>query len=335
MSTFFAATEMNKFSLRAVGATTVFLIVLLLAACGGGEMQRQTPEQTLEKAMKQFADKSAPDHASPKKAAPQAMGKEMTAAPANNPDLIGGVPYRESANQLMDAAEMYYPGLFPGKKVTQDAYGVVLYRYYPETGCFAGVAHHVQPGSWLSEGGAYTLGCIWGDNLTYIDQLVNLITPVMPDANKAYAMWDGGFPYVITKTTKVPVQNRTRFEGNFPFFSCGALPAGVKQDDGSILIRCRAWVDGQLYVVRLDPATDALYDFTGQVPSDAVFMAYEENSTQPVPGTTACHANGGWYYADSSTRLQVLFQADAGGTPVVVAIGTFADNGTVGVLRCY
>ena len=268
--------------------------------------------------------------------APLAIGKPLAAAPTTvNPDFIGGVPYKMATDQLLDEAEKWYPGLFPGKKVTQDYYGVFLYRYYPETGCYAGVAHHVQPGSWLSEGGAYVLGCLWGDVLTYINQLTSLITPVMPDANKVYAMWDGGFPYVVNKAgTKIPVKNRTRFEDNFPFYSCGALPSGVKQADGSVLLRCRAWVDGQPHVIKLDPATDELHDFFGQVPSDAVFTVYEENSTQPIADTTSCHADGGWYYAEAGARLRLLFQDDAGGEPIVVS-GATGDDSRVNVLRCY
>jgi hypothetical protein len=116
--------------------------------------------------------------------------------------------------------------------------------------------------------------------------------------------------------------------------SCGAAQKPLA--DGHVLFQCTT-VGGafERLTYSADLVAMTLSSFAGTVPSDITFTAVEDNSTQPVAGTTSAHVVGGWYYADPSARWRMLFKNDAGGSPVVVKEGTFATDGTIGVIRAY
>ncbi len=66
---------------------------------------------------------------------------------------------------LLNWAENNYPQYFPSHQATQSV-NPWLYRYYPETGIYAGVN--------LTDNNVYVLGGPWGDTPTVIDTLPNL-----------------------------------------------------------------------------------------------------------------------------------------------------------------
>jgi len=126
----------HAFFTRAVAALT---LCLLLAACGGGD------------------------------------SPTATAAPAGLPQS-GGVPQAASprtpsATALMDWVQTAYPELFPGRKgnTAQTPY---LYRYYPETGNYLGVAGDT----------VYVMGPVSGGALRQVGTLASLACSVYPES---------------------------------------------------------------------------------------------------------------------------------------------------------
>jgi len=70
---------------------------------------------------------------------------------------------------LLNWAEKTYPGIFPSHQATQNI-EPWLYRYYPESGIYAGVNKN--------DNSVYALGGPWGNNPTVIDTLANLISKI-------------------------------------------------------------------------------------------------------------------------------------------------------------
>ncbi len=70
---------------------------------------------------------------------------------------------------LLNWAERTYPQYFPTHQVTQTI-NPWLYRYYPETGIYAGVN--------TGDSSAYMLGGPWGESPARIDTLASLITQI-------------------------------------------------------------------------------------------------------------------------------------------------------------
>ena len=70
---------------------------------------------------------------------------------------------------LLNWAEKTFPQFFPSKQATQSI-EPWLYRFYPETGIYAGVNK--------GDNNVYTLGGPWGNNPTLIDSLSNLIAQI-------------------------------------------------------------------------------------------------------------------------------------------------------------
>lgn len=89
-------------------------------------------------------------------------------------DAAQGVTLARAADQLLDFGERSYPNLFPVRATTQ-ASGPFLYRHYPATGLYLGVA--VQSDSAYVLGGVYVLGGAWGDTPTFVGRLTDFITP--------------------------------------------------------------------------------------------------------------------------------------------------------------
>ncbi|SDW39535.1 hypothetical protein [Nitrosomonas oligotropha] len=71
--------------------------------------------------------------------------------------------------KLLNWAEKTFPQFFPNPQVTQNI-EPWLFRYYPETGVYAGVNK--------SDNTAYVLGGPWGNNPAVVDTLANLITQI-------------------------------------------------------------------------------------------------------------------------------------------------------------
>lgn len=93
-----------------------------------------------------------------------------------SPGPYGNAPPEYAIAQVLDYAEANYPAYFPGQKVTQSD-GPYLYRYYPETSRYVGVALNVPPGAPQAEAGVYVLGGGFGSSPIYVGQLMNFITP--------------------------------------------------------------------------------------------------------------------------------------------------------------
>lgn len=71
--------------------------------------------------------------------------------------------------KLLNWAEKTFPQFFPSHQATQNI-EPWLFRYYPESGVYAGVNK--------SDNTAYVLGGPWGNNPAVVDTLVNLITQI-------------------------------------------------------------------------------------------------------------------------------------------------------------
>lgn len=97
------------------------------------------------------------------------------AAPLSSSHLYGSAAPADAAEQLLNFAESHFPQYFPSQRATQsfDAY---LYRHYPETGMYVGVAKDVTEASGLVEGGVYVMGGEFGLAPSYVGSLSNYIT---------------------------------------------------------------------------------------------------------------------------------------------------------------
>lgn len=88
--------------------------------------------------------------------------------------LLGNIPFAFSdtasdTETLLNWAENTYPAIFPSRQATQNI-DPWLYRYYPESGIYAGVNK--------SDNSVYVLGGPWGNNPTVIDTLASLISQI-------------------------------------------------------------------------------------------------------------------------------------------------------------
>ena len=70
---------------------------------------------------------------------------------------------------ILNWSEKTYPELFPSHQATQSI-EPWLFRYYPESGIYAGVNQN--------DSAIYVLGGVWGSNPTFIDNLSNLINQI-------------------------------------------------------------------------------------------------------------------------------------------------------------
>ena len=89
-------------------------------------------------------------------------------------DTALGMPLATAADQVMDLGERLFPNHFPSHVATLSS-GPFLYRYYPSTGIYLGVA--VQSDSATVMGGVYVLGGPWGNNALYLGTLTDFVTP--------------------------------------------------------------------------------------------------------------------------------------------------------------
>jgi hypothetical protein len=114
----------------------IAVVAALVAGCGGGGNDNT-------------ASLTIPAAATPQ---PHAMAA-ATITPA------------QAADQLMDFAEGAFPQYFPGHKTTQAFQGFV-FRFYPETGVYLGVAVTASAG--YQVGGVYVMGGSFGNSPVYV-----------------------------------------------------------------------------------------------------------------------------------------------------------------------
>lgn len=86
------------------------------------------------------------------------------------------VDVTDSAIQLLDFGESRFPEYFPRRR-SNLSFAPFLYRYYPESGVYLGVA--VAPDPAYIQLGVYVLGGLFGDTPMYVGLLSDYITPVV------------------------------------------------------------------------------------------------------------------------------------------------------------
>jgi alpha-tubulin suppressor-like RCC1 family protein len=151
---------------------------LALAACGGGS--------------------------SDDAAVASSQNKRQVALAAAVAQQAAGTPVSDAAiQQLLDFAETQYPQYFPSHQASRHL-DIWTYRSYPETGVFLGVAF----------GKVYVLGGSLGEQVTYVGQVLDFITPAaQPTASAATAL-TGKTPWNISAAAQ------------FSLFDAAGTPVG-------------------------------------------------------------------------------------------------------------
>ena len=98
--------------------------------------------------------------------------RAQAAAAAVEPPSVSAA---EAARQLMDFGEASFPSLFPGHPDTATVGDSILYRYYPGTGVYLGVATDGSAG--FVAGGVYVMGADFGPAPVLVGPLSTFITP--------------------------------------------------------------------------------------------------------------------------------------------------------------
>ncbi len=184
---------------------------------------------------------------------------------------------------------------------------------------------------------SYTLTVVCAAGTT-ADSGGNCQTNVLHYTDKVVAMWTHGYPYLVTKTTVTAVTNSTSYTiGAIPLSSCGVTsPSYVDASSGQIPFECTAAFGVGRVKVQLNPNTGVLTNYTGTLPSGTGFILAESPATNlPVAFTTSAHVSDGYFYRDSAAGWNLLFRLDATGVDSTVKAGTFATDGTIGVIRAY
>lgn len=195
------------------------LTAAVLGACGGGDDAATTAA----------ASRAAPAAAAPVPARDGATVQSLRQAldaGGGGTEAATSLPAETvaAAGQLIDYAEVQFPGYFP----TREGAHLVepfLYRYYPDTGIYLGVV--LTEGAGYPAQGVYVMGGPFGDAPLHVGQVTDHITPA---------------PYSLSLSTdKVLVQQGqsttvrvtlSRFPG-FPGFTgavqlaLSGLPTGV------------------------------------------------------------------------------------------------------------
>jgi hypothetical protein len=120
--------------------------------------------------------------------------------PAQSQALAAGtLSASDAANQLMDFGESAYRQYFPTAESTQSS-APFLYRYYPSTGVYLGVALSSMGG--YSPGGVYVMGGPFGNAPAYVGPLTSFTTPVCTPAiaGSNYFPLSGGSRWIYTTT---------------------------------------------------------------------------------------------------------------------------------------
>lgn len=316
---------MKKFMTRALGALAVSATLALVACGGGGGGGTPAPTPTPNTCANGASD--YPTCTS----APTVTGVATTPATgATDVATNSNVQLVFTTNGTLKAGTSTVDATCNGTAVSGNiAIGGAAWTFDPILGLPEGSTCTVKFGGTFTNVGGLTTAMSATTVFTTHSTATGLHY-----TDKVIAEWTNGAPYMVTKTSVTKVTNNTSYQsGAIPLSSCGA--ANKSMSDGYVLNECTAAADLQRHVVKIDPTTGIATNYVGAVPSDITFTVSESNSTQPVAGTTSCHALGGWFYADPNARWRLLFQADAGGAPTVVKEGDFAADGTIKVLRCY
>lgn len=285
-----------KWALTAVAVAT-------LAACGGGS--------TVEVGVDLAA--SAP----PSAAAPRESALAVSTG--------GTVSPEEAARQLMDYGQSQFPAFFPGQAATTTL-APFVYRYFAPTGTYLGVV--VQAGTSYPLGGVYVMGGSFGTAPTYVGQLTDFITPLVP----AFELTPAADKVQVTQggstTLRLDVTRLRGFEGAVQLTLQG-LPAGVTAPAVTLPSQATS------VQVTLSAQPDAPHSLptTATVRATAGTLVASEPVTVTVrglPGTLDTSFGGGVVVASvgpSEDYAQaVAVQADG----KVVTVGTTATNvGTV------
>ena len=286
-----------KWTLTLVAAAT-------LAACGGGS---STVEAGID-----LAASAPPSVAAPREAA-LAVSTGGTVSP------------EEAARQLMDFGQAQFPAFFPGQAQTTSL-APFVYRYFAPTGTYLGVV--VQAGTSYPLGGVYVMGGSFGAAPTYVGQLTDFITPLVPAFELTPAIDKVQVTQGGSSTLQLNVTRLRGFEGAVQLTLQG-LPAGVTAP--AVTLPAQA-TSVQVTLTALADAPHSL-PTTATVRATAGTLVASEPVTVTVrgrPGTLDTSFGGGVVVTSvgpSEDYVQaVAVQADG----KVVTVGTTATNvGTV------
>ncbi|HSW08300.1 MAG TPA: hypothetical protein VLK61_27295 [Aquabacterium sp.] len=190
--------------------TLAVLLALGLSACGGGS----------ETMAADAASTLAAGAGTGASTGPRA--KALSAALAAPAAATAAVDATEAARQLMDFAEVTFPGYFPPHPATLSA-EPFSFRYYPDTGAYLGVV--TAAGTPYVHNGIYVMGGPFGAAPVLVGQVTDFITPV---ANYSLALSADRTPVQqgSTATLKATLTRQNGFTGPVQLVLDG-LPAGV------------------------------------------------------------------------------------------------------------
>ena len=191
------------------------LIAALLAACGGGAESGDT-------APAPAAAADTAEAAADALAATAARRSALAAAPAG----LVIVDPQAATEQLLDFAEATFPAYFPGHAATQTL-APFLFRHYPATGVYVGVALDDGP---YSRGGVYVMGGAFGQAPQHVGTLTDFVSPDVPGARIALPAGDKLQVTQATHTTlRVNIDRLKGYTGPVQLALSG-LPAGATSD---------------------------------------------------------------------------------------------------------
>jgi hypothetical protein len=162
----------------------------------------------------------------------------------------GSLSASDAANQLMDFAESAYRQYFPTAEPTQSS-APFLYRYYPSTGVYLGVALSSDGG--YSPGGVYVMGGPFGNTPAPVGPLTSFTTPVCspaPTGNNYFPL-SGGSRWIYA-TSGVSAPTVVRVIGSQQV--AGQNGVAVETSDGT---------DGSVVQDVYVPSSAGIDDFAG------------------------------------------------------------------------
>lgn len=203
--------------MKSTSFTRIALAVLLalgLGACGGGTESMAADSSGAAAVAVVGAAAGPRAHVL---ALPAAAAQAASAAAA-----LASVEPAEAARQLMDFAEITFPGYFPPHPATLSL-EPFAYRYYAETGVYLGVAIGANTG--YVQNGIYVMGGEFGTAPVLVGQVSDYITPV---ANYSLALSADRTPVQqgASSSLKATITRRNGFTGPVQVVIDG-LPAGV------------------------------------------------------------------------------------------------------------
>lgn len=340
---------------RAISFVSLFLAVAFgLAACGGGgESHEQTILQTNPNVSgtttglnASFDNPALPLESGTPRV--KALAATAVASESGTSTPYGGVEPLEAIRQLLDFAETSYPQYFTSKQDTQ-TWSQYIYRRYPGTSVsgsiianrpdtYVGVAYNVTPGDGTCEGCVYVMGGDFGPSPVYVGRLTQFITPIniLRYGEKAYSLWTANWPFAVTKTGVIRVINKTSSPGLLPYINCWL--ASKPLTDGKILANCldNSGLNTGRHVLYINPIENALYDYTGNVPSDIVWLNLSSYDTKnPTEWLYSLKAFDGWIFVPQGAPWVLKFKDENTGNVSTIKEGTFTDDGSIKLLNRY